>query len=90
MNTIVNNTFDLTKIKKLLSKAKFYDFFIHYIPGSFLEMKNEMTEIVAFNRKIDFKKARYVKNFKVTEVKKFIVDNDLQEFFYLEEKKQHS
>ncbi|WP_408045723.1 hypothetical protein [Tenacibaculum litopenaei] len=49
-----------------------------------------MTEIVAFNRKIDFKKARYVKNFKVNEVKKFIIDNDLQEFFYLEEKKQHS
>lgn len=71
---------DLGKIKKLLKKGKFYDFFIDYVP-SFDAMKREITEIVSENRKIEKEQALNIRIFRIAEVKKFIISNDLQEYF---------
>ncbi|MFL0091424.1 hypothetical protein V3A08_07425 [Tenacibaculum maritimum] len=71
---------DVDKIKKLLKKGKFYDFFIDYVM-TFDAMKREITEIVSENRKLEEEKALNIRIFRIAEVQKFIISNDLQEHF---------
>ena len=75
-------TMDIGKIKKLLKKGKFYDFFIDYVP-TFDTMKREITEIVSENRKIEKEQALNIRIFRISEVQKFIISNDLQDYFRL-------
>ncbi|CAA0214995.1 hypothetical protein [Tenacibaculum maritimum] len=77
----MQNTIEINKIKPFLKKKKFYDFFINYVPSSFDAMKKEMSEIVAENRNIEVDRAVWVKSFRVSEVEKFIISNDLQGYF---------
>ncbi|WP_299673279.1 hypothetical protein [uncultured Tenacibaculum sp.] len=78
----LNKELDIEKIKTYLKKSDFYNFFIDYVPGSFDSMKREMSEIVAKNRKMTKEKALLVRSFRVSEAKKFIISNDLQEHFF--------
>ena len=71
---------DVKKIKPLLKKNKFYDFFIDYVT-TFDSMKREMSEIVATNRKLPIDKAVNIRIFRIAEVEKFIVSNDLESYF---------
>ncbi len=73
---------DIEKIKKLLKKGKFYSFFEDYVP-SHEAMKREITEIVSENRKIEEEKALNIRKFRIAEVQKFIISNDLQQHFRL-------
>lgn len=79
----MNTTIEAAKLIPYLKKGKFYNFFINYVPASFDEMKREMCEIVSENRKIKKEKALYVKHFRISEVEKFIISNDLQHRFNL-------
>ena len=71
---------DVKKIKPLLKKGKFYDYFIDYAT-TFDAMKREISEIVATNRKLPLDKAVNIRIFRIAEVQKFIVSNDLERYF---------
>ncbi len=73
-------TIEINKIKPLLKKNKFYNFFIDHVT-TFDAMKREISEIVAENRNLPLDQALNIRIFRIKEVKRFILSNDLQEFF---------